>query len=63
MTPEFDRLIPLKEALPLIGRGLTSAYEDIKQGRLKVIKNGSRTFVKASEVARYVAALESPCVV
>lgn len=55
----IDRLLPIRDALPLIGRKPTAAYADIKAGRLKVIKNGRRTFVRASEIERYIAALEA----
>jgi hypothetical protein len=57
-TP-IDGLVPFRDALPIIGRRATAAYGDIKAGRLKVIKNGRRTFVRASEIERYIAALEA----
>ena len=54
-----DRLIPIREAFGLIGRGTTQGYADIAAGRLKVVRNGRRTFARASEIERYISALEA----
>ena len=54
-----DRLYPLREAFTLAGLRSTKGYAEIAAGRLKVIKNGRRTFVRASEIERYIAALEA----
>lgn len=58
MVP-FDRLFPVREAFGFAGLRPTKGYAEIAAGRLKVIKNGRRTFVRASEIARYIAALET----
>lgn len=55
----LDRLYPLREALALAGLRPTKGYAEIAAGRLKVVKNGRRTFVRASEIERYIAALEA----
>lgn len=55
----LDRLYPLREALALAGLRPTKGYQEIAAGRLKVVKNGRRTFVRASEIERYIAALEA----
>lgn len=54
-----DRLLPIREGFSLIGLRPTRGYSEIAAGRLKVIRNGRRTFVKASEIQRYIDALES----
>lgn len=53
----IDRLYTVREALPLIGKGLTGFYAELKAGNLTAIKQGKRTFVAESEIARYRAAL------
>ncbi len=59
MQSAIDRLHPLREAFALAGLRPTRGYQEIAAGRLKVIKNGRRTFVRASEIERYIAVLES----
>lgn len=54
---DIDRLIPVREAFTLIGVGVTKGYAEIAAGRLTVVRNGARTFVRASEASRYIAAL------
>lgn len=56
---EIDRLIPLREAIQLAGMRTTKAYQQIAKGRLAIVRNGRRTFVKASEVRRYIEDLPS----
>ena len=53
-----DRLYPIRDGFILVGLRPTRGYDEIKRGRLKVIKNGRRTFVRASEISRYITALE-----
>jgi hypothetical protein len=55
----IDRLYPIREAFTLAGLHSTKGYAEIAAGRLKVIRNGRRTFVRASEIERYIAALET----
>ena len=58
MTP-IDRLIPISEAISMAGMKSTKAYEEVKAGRLAIVKNGRRTFVRASELQRYIDALST----
>lgn len=53
----IDRLYTVREVLPLIGKGLTGFYAELKAGNLTAIKQGSRTFIAESEIARYRATL------
>lgn len=55
----IDRLYPLREAFALAGLRPTKGYAEIAANRFKVVKNGRRTFVRASEIERYIAALEA----
>jgi hypothetical protein len=55
----IDRLVPVRDGFALLGMKITKGYSEIKDGRLKVIRNGRRTFIKASEVQRYIASLEA----
>ncbi len=58
MMSSIDRLIPFAEAIGLAGMKKTRAYEEVKAGRLAVIKNGRNSFVKASELQRFIDQLE-----
>jgi hypothetical protein len=53
----IDRLYPIREAFTLAGLRLTKGYSEIAAGRLAVIRNGRRTFIRASEIQRYIDAL------
>ena len=57
MTTTIDQLIPVREAFALAGMRTTRGYAEIAAGRLRVVRNGRRTFARASEVARYIASL------
>jgi hypothetical protein len=59
MTHQLNRLYPILEAFTLVGLRQTKGYAEIAAGRLKVIRNGRRTFVRASEIERYISALET----
>jgi hypothetical protein len=52
-----DRLYPIREAFTLAGLRLTRGYQEVAAGRLKIIRNGKRSFIRASEVQRYIDAL------
>lgn len=54
-----DPLIPFMEALPMMGMRLSKGYGAVRAGQLAIVRNGRRTFVRASEVERYIASLES----
>ncbi|MGL5362986.1 MAG: hypothetical protein ACRDBH_08905 [Bosea sp. (in: a-proteobacteria)] len=56
---KIDRLHPIREGFALAGLRTTRGYAEIAAGRLKVIRNGRRTYVRASEIARYIDALEA----
>jgi hypothetical protein len=53
----IDRLYPLREAFLLAGLRQTRGYQEIAAGRLAVVRNGRRTFVRASELQRYIDSL------
>lgn len=54
---EIDRLYPVREGFSLAGLRTTRGYEEIAAGRLKVVRNGHRTFIRASELQRYIDGL------
>lgn len=54
---EIDRLIPVADAFAMVGMRHTKGYAEVTAGRLAVIRNGRRTFVRASEVQRYIDTL------
>jgi hypothetical protein len=54
---DIDRLIPLIEAFDMAGMRRTKGYAEVTAGRLAVVRNGRRTFVRASELQRYINAL------
>jgi hypothetical protein len=53
----IDRLYPIREAFTLAGLRSTKGYAEVSAGRLAVVRNGRRTFVRASEIQRYIDAL------
>ena len=55
----IDRLLSIRDGFALAGLRTTRGYAEIAAGRLKVIRNGRRTYVRASEVERYISALEA----
>lgn len=54
---DIDRLIPVADAFAMAGMRRTKGYAEVTAGRLAVIRNGRRTFIRASEVQRYIDAL------
>lgn len=54
--------IPLLHDIPgtaaMLGMGRTTVYEEIKAGRLAVVKIGRRTMIKHAELERYVNSLQ-----
>jgi hypothetical protein len=54
-----DRLFSISVGFNLLGLGRTKGYAEIANGRLKIVRNGRRTFVRASELQRYVDVLET----
>jgi hypothetical protein len=56
---QIDRLIPLREAIAMVGMRTTKAYQEIAAGRLAVVRNGRRTFVRMTELQRYIDSLTS----
>ena len=58
-APPPRLLLTMDEAAVALG-GLSKAgvYRLIRQGRLKKVKVGSRTFISTAELERYVASLE-----
>lgn len=54
---DIDRLYPIREAFTLAGLRLTRGYQEVAAGRLRIVRNGRRSFVRASEIQRYIDAL------
>lgn len=54
---DIDRLIPVADAFAMAGMRRTKGYAEVTAGRLVVIRNGRRTFIRASEVQRYIDSL------
>lgn len=46
---------PVAEARALLGIGHVKFYKRVKEGRLKLQKDGRSSYVTAEEIARYVA--------
>lgn len=65
MSEDMQRVMypisgPQPTALYKLGEmSRSTAYAEIKAGRLRAIKVGSRTFIAHSEIERYVASLAS----
>lgn len=49
------------ETLAILKISRPTFYERVKHGQLKITKDGGRTFVSGSEIARYLAACEVAC--
>lgn len=45
---------PVTEARGLLGLGHTIFYARVKEGKLRLQKDGKRSFVTAAELARYI---------
>lgn len=58
MVP-INRLFPIREGFILAGLRPTKGYAEIAAGRLKVVRNGRRTYIRASEIENYISALET----
>lgn len=54
----IDRLIPVAEAFAMAGMRRTKGYAEVTVGRLAIVRNGRRTFIRASEVQRYIDSLD-----
>ena len=52
--PEAERNLSLKEAKQRLGLGTTSLFKEIKNGELKVVKYGRRTFIPLSQVLAWI---------
>jgi len=56
---EFTKLrYPVHEARNLLGLGHSKFYERVKEGKLRLQKDGKRSFVTATELARYIDSCE-----
>jgi hypothetical protein len=49
---DTNRRYPIKVANALLSQSNSKTYEDIAAGRLKVIKDGKRTYIPGSEIVR-----------
>lgn len=54
---QIDPLIPRREAIVMAGMRTKKAYQEVAAGRLNIVRNGRRSFVKASELQRYINGL------
>ena len=52
-----DRLLTVSECVTRLGVGRTKLYELLASGRVAAVKIGSRTYVAASEIERFVRTL------
>jgi hypothetical protein len=59
MPDQIDRLIAANDARAYLSIGSTKFYDEVAAGRLAIVKNGRRSFVRASELARYIDALSA----
>ena len=57
MMSTVDRLYPIREAFTLAGLRLTRGHQEVAAGRLRIVRNGRRSFIRASEIQRYIDAL------
>jgi len=57
--PAVDPLIPVLPGFKMAGLKPTRGYEEVNAGRLRLIRNGRRSFLRASEIQRYINALEA----
>jgi excisionase family DNA binding protein len=48
-------LYPVAEAAHLLGVHRTTLYDFAREGRLELVRSGSRTYVTAAELERYLA--------
>ncbi|EME68609.1 excisionase [Paramagnetospirillum caucaseum] len=58
-TDSAKRAFSIPEYCKLYGIGRTSAYREITDGRLKVVKCGGRTLIPADEAERWLASLSA----
>jgi hypothetical protein len=49
---DTNRRYPIKVANELLSQSNSKTYEDIAAGRLKIIKDGKRTYIPGSEIVR-----------
>ena len=54
---EPEILYSIKEASRYLGAGLTNVYRMASRGEIKMLKVGRRSFISASEIARYQSRL------
>jgi excisionase family DNA binding protein len=53
----MQKLLSVREAKSRLGFGLTKFYDEVRAGRLEIVKAGKRTLVSEAELDRYIAAL------
>jgi excisionase family DNA binding protein len=53
----IETLLAIKEAMATLRVGRTNLYALLKSGQLQAVKVGSRTLIRESELARFIAAL------
>jgi excisionase family DNA binding protein len=53
----MTKLLSVREAKSRLGFGLTKFYDEVKAGRLQLLKAGRRSLISEAEIERYAAAL------
>lgn len=56
-TDHTDTLLPVSEVLRTLGLGRTTFYGLVAKGDLQAVKLGRRTFVRGSELKRFITNL------
>jgi excisionase family DNA binding protein len=49
---------PVKEAFDMLGLSNATGYRRVREGLLRIVKDGARSFITAAELERYLAACE-----
>jgi hypothetical protein len=50
---------PVREAFGILGLSNATGYRRAKEGLLRIVKDGARSFIMASELERYLSACEA----
>ncbi len=54
---KIDRLYTVRDALPLLGIGLTKFYALLEEGKLQAVKLDTKTLISEGEILRFRASL------
>jgi excisionase family DNA binding protein len=53
----MTKLLSVRDAKSRLGFGLTKFYDEVKSGRIQLLKAGRRTLISEAEIDRYIEAL------